>query len=154
MIDKTILNSVIKTANLHAKRLQFAMDKLQPLMPISGTRFAQLSEQEILLWELFSSRFSKLQDLMGAKLFSLILELSEEPGESDTFIDKLNLLEKIGLIPDARKWRELREIRNHLSHEYPDDPEKNATYLNQAFAIAPYLLQCFETMKAFANKTL
>jgi len=42
----------------------------------------------------FSTRFGKLQDLMGAKLFPGVLELTKEPGELKAFIDKLYRLEK------------------------------------------------------------
>ena len=34
------------------------------------------------------------------------------------------------------QWLQLREMRNQFSHEYPDDPEIQASLLNKAFALA------------------
>jgi len=48
----------------------------------------------------------------------------------ETFIDKLNRLEKLGAIPSAEQWNEIRQIRNRMTHEYPDAPEHNADNVN------------------------
>ncbi|HKK80987.1 MAG TPA: hypothetical protein VJ909_01990, partial [Prolixibacteraceae bacterium] len=67
----------------------------------------------------FIFRFSKLQDLMGARLFPSILELLAEPVYDKAFIDILNRLEKLHVIESATEWVELRNIRNDIAHEYP-----------------------------------
>jgi hypothetical protein len=41
------LNATIKTCDLHAKRLKFAMNKLKPLIPMSAIRFDQMTDDEI-----------------------------------------------------------------------------------------------------------
>ena len=74
---------------------------------------------EIAVLDQFSTRFGKLQDAMGAKLFPAVLELTKEQGELKAFIDKLNRLEKIGAIQSADDWLLLREVRNTFSHDYP-----------------------------------
>jgi hypothetical protein len=152
MIDNKTLISIFKTADLHAKRLRFARTHLQPLMPISGEQFSNLTEEQIPLFDSFSERFCKLQDLLGAKLFESVLEWAQEPLKGEAFLDKLYALEKLRIIPDANKWKELREVRNKLSHEYPDDANKNANYVNEAFEWAAYLLDCLERFKQFVNK--
>ncbi len=100
----------------------------------------------------FSTRFSKLQDMMGAKLFSDVLELTKEPGDLDAFVDKLNRLEKIGAIPSANGWLVLREMRNSFSHEYPDDPAIQAALLNKAFVLADKLIAILKGVKIFAGQ--
>jgi hypothetical protein len=52
----------------------------------------------------FSTRFGKLQDVIGAKLFPAVLKLTKEPGELKTFIDKVYRLEKIDAIASAEEW--------------------------------------------------
>jgi uncharacterized protein Usg len=64
-----------------------------------------------------------------------------------TMIDKINKLEKLNIIDDANLWFEMREIRHHLTHEYPDHPEITARYLNQMFNLAPKLLLLLENIK-------
>ncbi len=151
-MNKALLDSNLKIADLHAKRLQYAIDKLKSRFPISVEQLISLNDEEVLIFELFSSRFTKLQDLMGAKLFGQVLEYAAEPGEYVGFIDKVNKLEKLGIIPDAQKWFLLREMRNHLSHEYPDNPELTAKNLNEAFDITNYLLLCLQNIKEFVHK--
>ena len=84
----------------------------------------------------FITRFSKLQDTMEMKLFPAVLELTRESGELSAFIDKLNRLEKIGAIGSAQQWLTLREMRNQFAHDYPEDPEIQASLLNRAFDLA------------------
>ncbi len=41
-------------------------------------------------------------------------------------------------------------MRNQFSHEYPDDPQIQASLLNKAFSLATVLLDAFEHIKAFS----
>ena len=67
-------------------------------------------------------RFSKLQDIMGAKLFkSLFLYLGENVDKP--FLDILNALEKMNLI-SVDEWFELRYLRNGIAHEYGESDGK------------------------------
>lgn len=149
MTQNEALRGTLDIADLHAKRLKYAMNKLKPMIPLSGERFSKLSEDEIPIFELFSSRFAKLQDLMGTKLFGLVLDFSKEPGHFETFLDKLNKLEKIGLVPNSKDWLKLREIRNHLSHEYPENPEISANNFNEAYQMSSLLLKILDNIKLY-----
>ncbi len=51
-------------------------------------------------------------------------------------LDKLNRLEKLGLLESTEAWEKLRALRNHFAHEYPDEPALRAAYLNQGFDVA------------------
>ncbi|MEI7840466.1 MAG: hypothetical protein WCJ11_08200, partial [Methylococcaceae bacterium] len=127
---------ILKICDRHADRLNWAMTELQPHFPLSATSLGDLTNLEIAVLDQFSTRFGKLQDAMGAKLFPAILELTKEQGELKAFIDKLNRLEKIGAIQSADDWLLLREVRNAFSHDYPDDLELQASVLNQAYQLA------------------
>ncbi len=141
---------ILKICDRHADRLNWAMTELQPHFPLSATSLGDLTNLEIAVLDQFSTRFGKLQDAMGAKLFPAILELTKEQGELKAFIDKLNRLEKIGAIQSADDWLLLREVRNAFSHDYPDDLELQASVLNQAYQLARDLLTIFEGVKTFA----
>jgi hypothetical protein len=151
-MTKEVLTLALETAELHANRLRFAIVQLRQIMPISGQAFSHLSTQNLLLLELFTSRFAKLQDLMGGKIFGLVLDHAKEVGSFNTFLDKLHALEKMELIPQGEKWVQMRVLRNLIAHEYPDDPEKGAKNFNEAFEMAPYLLDCLENIKNFIAK--
>lgn len=64
------------------------------IVRIHQISLAQLNDVELAVLDQFSTRFGKLQDLMGAKLFPGVLELTKDPGELKAFIDKLYRLEK------------------------------------------------------------
>lgn len=127
------------------------MDTLSDHFPLSPTELEELSDLDLAVVDQFIVRFSKLQDAMGAKLLPGVLELTQEHGELATFIDKLNKLEKIGAIESAARWLRLREMRNQFAHDYPDDPEIQASLLNKAYFMAGDLLEALEHVKAFSK---
>lgn len=140
---------ILKICDRHADRLNWAMTELQPHFPLSAAHLDDLTDLEIAVLDQFSTRFGKLQDAMGAKLFPAILELTKEQGELKAFIDKLHRLEKIGAIQSADDWLLLREVRNAFSHDYPDDLELQASVLNQSYVLARDLLTVFDGVKTF-----
>jgi len=113
---------------------------------------SQLTDIELAIFDQFISRFSKLQDVMGAKLLPAVIELTHEEGDLNTFIDKLNRLEKIGALSSVDQWLKLREMRNQFAHDYPDDPEIQASLLNKAFDMAKYLLSSLDHVVRFSFK--
>ena len=143
------LNEILKICDHHADRLAWAMTELQPHFPLSTQCLDALTNLEIAVLDQFSTRFGKLQDAMGAKLFPAVLELTKEQGELKAFIDKLNRLDKIGAIASAEDWLLLREVRNAFSHDYPDDLALQATILNQSYVLATHLLSTYKGLKAF-----
>lgn len=48
---------------------------------------------------MMTTRFDKLQNIIGLKIFPIIINLLEE--DAVAFIDKLNKLEKLGYIEDT-----------------------------------------------------
>ncbi len=149
-----VLSPAIKIAKTHAKWLSYAIDHMKSFFPISAEKVGTLTAQEVLVIDMFVHRFSKLQDFMGNKLFDLILDKGGENLDGMTFIDKLNKLEKLYLIESADNWRDLRETRNHLAHEYPDKPDATAEYLNEAYDRAATLLQTLDNFVKFSERKL
>jgi len=143
------IKSILTTCDKHVERLRWSMTHIEPMIPFTPERFSSLSDKEVAICDSFASRFSKLQDLMGSKLFDMILTLGEEPIEALTFIDKLNRLEKMHVLQDAQQWREIRLVRNLLSHDYPEESEINAQNFNQAFQMAKTLLNTYEQVKQY-----
>ncbi len=116
-----LYNEILKICQRHTDRMRWSMKQIQPHIPFTANTLNDLSDMELAVLDQFSTRFSKLQDTMGEKLFPAVLELTKEQGNLLTFVDRLHRLEKIGAIPSADDWLLLREMRNAFSHEYPDD---------------------------------
>lgn len=134
----------VNIAQIHVKRLEFALDHLKNIMPIDQDHIQSMSDLEFMYFEVLTNRFSKLQDYLGAKIFDICLEAHKESSLGMSMIDKLNKLEKIRIIDNAEFWDELRELRNHLTHEYPDHPELTAKYLNYTYRLSPRLIALTE----------
>jgi len=91
-----------------------------------------LDRGKLRLMDQMAYRFTKLQDTIGRQALPGILELAEEPLPPETpFAQKLQQLERLDVIPSAETWRELRETRSAIAHEYPDQPEIRAAVLNR-----------------------
>lgn len=142
--------AVAEMCEKHADRLEWAKTQLAPHFPLQPAKLASLDNVTVAVLDQFSTRFSKLQDAMGAKLFPAVLELTKEQGELSTFIDRLNRLEKIGALPSVDDWLILREMRNQFAHDYPDDPEIQAAILNRAMSLSDLLLETLSHIKHFA----
>lgn len=150
MSDK--LNEFLKIADIHVDRINFALRKLNKTFPLQENEIVDIDENDIPLFELLVSRFAKLQDFIGRKIIDKYLQTQGEYSEKHTMLDKLNLLEKFGIIESVQEWQKMREVRNHLTDEYPDHPELTAKYLNQLYDLTPKFILIFERIKKYAPK--
>jgi hypothetical protein len=124
---------------------------------MNGTRFSSESAQNISgdklrLLDQLAYRFGKLQDTLGLRVLPGILDLSEEPlPESAPFAQKLQLLERLGVILSVEQWRTLRELRNQLAHEYVDAPAFKAAALNRFIDGVDGLLDIWEHLSDYVD---
>lgn len=135
------IQSLIEIANIHALRLKKALFYIKKIQPITIEKLKNLSDEELGFSELLTSRFAKLQDLIGVKLFPQILILLQEDEDNSTNLDRLYRLEKIGILPSAKNWIEMRVTRNFITHEYPDDPQLMCENFEKTIKYAEYLLE-------------
>ena len=128
-----------------------ALEKLKPYLPISP---AHLEDRDVVGHiDQMIFRFIKIQDGMGRRLILLIVEMMEADTSEMTFIDKLNRLEKFGLIaPD--EWNIYRKIRNDLAHTYPEEKEELADAINAATELSRKLEATFLKMRHFCHDKL
>lgn len=140
-------DELIKVADIHAARIKLAMEKIVHILPFEAQNIENMSEEDIAWVELLVSRFSKLQDFIGRKIIDAFLEAKKEMVDDLSMIDKLNKLERLDVIDDVSVWQDIRDARNHLTHEYPEHPELTAKHLNQMVALIPKLLSLFEALR-------
>lgn len=125
-----ILKSIIDECNKHISRMNYAYEKVNPLAPFSKEQIEKLSNEDIAHIDQLIYRFTKLQDAIGQKLFKSVLQSLDEQVFNKAAIDIFNRLEQLGIIEDYEKWKELRELRNELAHEYEEDLNETAEKLN------------------------
>lgn len=133
--------AALEVASIHRGRIEAALAHLQGCLPHTGAELAHAAYTVIASVELLTSRFGKLQDHLGGQLVPLALELAAEPlPTAATFLDRLFLLEKRSVLPSVAEFRRLRELRNELARDYPDDPDEAVAALALVVAAVPSLL--------------
>jgi hypothetical protein len=138
----------VTTCSRYAEKLKWSKAALAPIFPLTQEKLKNLTHEEDGQIEAFMSRFGKLQDMMGAVLFTKLLEKFGEPSaEKLFFIDRLNKLEKLEVISSKQEWNDLRELRNLFADEYPDIQELQVNDLNKAYAAIDRLLIFWEKVK-------
>jgi len=85
----------------------------------------------------FRMRVSEFQEHLGKLLASIA---REEEVEYSGFSDVLAFAEKAGIITSESAWKEIREVRNQINHEYEDDPDALTEIIKKMVGCVPTLL--------------
>lgn len=150
----SLFKLILDQCETHERRMLWAMQWSRKNFPLTVEKLRAMDEEAVAVLDQFTARFAKMQDVMGAKLFPVLLELTKEPGEYPAYLDKLDRLEKIGALPSVDEWLELREMRNAFAHDYPEDSELQAATLNRAYAAAGRLQEILAHVKQYAEPYL
>ncbi len=129
-LTKIKINRYFNECDKHLQRVEEAYGDISTILPISVSKYKNLTKDEVQDIDQYLFRFAKLQDTLGDKVFRLLLKAYEPTDEVLPFIDLLNKLEKLGFISSAKEWMNLREIRNEISHQYDDEPEEMCQAIN------------------------
>ena len=114
----------------------------------------ELNDDQVRTLDQLLFRFGKLQDAIGSRLLPATLQLVEEWQEHEPFLDKLNRAEKLGMLPSARQWQMLRELRNQTAHEYPDQPERVKANLRRLLEQVPILEAAYRQLADWARERI
>jgi hypothetical protein len=142
-----ILKQKIEQCELDLDRLNFAFSKIKSYYPFDEKHFPLKDYNFLAYLDMFTMRFAKLQDCMGEKLFPSVLNILGNTHESLSYIDTLNALEKNHILESAAKWKDLRNLRNKISHEYPNCYVEQCRTLNQIMDSFSYLESTLNMIK-------
>ncbi|ACM92536.1 conserved hypothetical protein [Nautilia profundicola AmH] len=98
---------------------------------IDVSKYEDIKSYDIKSLDTLAYRFSKIQSLLGEKVFKEILEKLEYDLTDKSYIDILQYIEKEGIINSIYEWKKLREIRNSLSHDYSEEIESVVNAINE-----------------------
>lgn len=146
MNTKTILQKRFDKLHKHTQALQEYKELIEKL----GKRkniydpwtFNTLAPQERALFDAYLKRFASIQDFLGAKIFPLLLEIAGIG--TSKMSEVLIMIEKEGIIDSLEKWIELREVRNELEHDYPEE-------LQEALNDLKYCIDRYDTIQSYAE---
>ena len=76
------LNEAVLLCNIHNERMSFARGKISVYFPLDMEKYLSMTPEELSFFDQLIFRFSKLQDVMGGRLFPAFLKiLVKKPGD-------------------------------------------------------------------------
>ncbi|MFP4552130.1 MAG: hypothetical protein ACLFNT_15085 [Spirochaetales bacterium] len=144
---RATIESSLRECEAHRHWIARARAKLSGTFPLTAESLAGLDEREVELVDQLIYRFTKLQDSMARRLLPSLHELLEGTDEPVPFLDIVNRLEALGIVPSASEWQMFRNLRNNLAHDYPESREQTAITLNQLYSDLPRLETLFENAR-------
>ncbi|MFW5721649.1 MAG: hypothetical protein ACOCWW_04630, partial [Bacteroidota bacterium] len=99
------------------------------------------------IFETLTSRYARVVDILIHKVFRSIdsVELVNE----GTMIDVINRSHKRGLFENVDEIRQIKDLRNEITHEYVMENIKNV--FNETFRFTPKLFNIIESTKNYCE---
>ena len=109
--------------------------------------FNTLKPEKRAILDAYLKRFASIQDFLGAKIFSLLLDVA---GINNTKMSEvLSNIEKENIIDSLENWIELREVRNELEHDYPDELDDLKYCIDNFEKLQSYYLNSLNFFKKY-----
>ena len=144
-----MIRDALNIAKIHLDRLQKAKREIE----IKNIDTMDLEDFEnVKLVDTFIFRFMKLQDFRGERLFKAFLMKTGDFRDNMSFIDILDKLEKLEIIDSTEEWVKIRQLRNKIAHEYPDEQEEIINDIKEAIKKVDYLAKVYKNIKDFLIK--
>lgn len=128
--------------------LDYSARHIEGMLPIQDWQALTGAQHEALA--AFRVRFSEYQEHLG-KLMRAITREEEHPIEP--FSQVLVYMEKLNILPAASRWKEIRELRNAINHDYEDQPARLSEFFQALHASVTDLHQMHENLLAFCART-
>jgi uncharacterized protein YutE (UPF0331/DUF86 family) len=141
--EATLVDQALRAAEGCARRLRRS-ERQVGLFPLTARSIEGASPEAEDGLDAFMKRFEQLVESLQDELFTAIALVGGEDVRSLSRRDVTELMERLGALPSAARFRTLVAIRNRIAHVYPDQPERQAGNLNEAFAAIDDLLAACE----------
>jgi len=114
--------------------------------------FNTLCVEHRAILDAYLKRFASIQDFLGAKIFPLLLDIA---GIGNLKMSEVfSFIEKEEIIDSLENWIELREVRNELEHDYPEELAEALKDLKFCIESFELLENYYSNSKKFAQKYL
>ncbi|MEO1927270.1 MAG: hypothetical protein ABGX26_01085 [Nautiliaceae bacterium] len=129
MTTKNRLIFYLKECDIHINRLKEVLTELKKLYPIDYDKLENFTTSQKDKLDVLAFRFSKLKDILVAKIFRKYLEYPNYPVQDKNFLEILKELSKKNIV-DIDKWAEFRAVRNSIAHDYPYNNDEKIEAIN------------------------
>ena len=136
----------LEESYVHIHRLTDVLHVLETLYPLTNDKLETISLENKDKLDVLAFRFSKLQDLLGTKIFREYLIVLQYPVEGKNFLELLKELDKEKII-DIDIWSEFRGVRNSISYDYPSEDDEKIESINYLIKNVNYLINITKKIK-------
>jgi uncharacterized protein YutE (UPF0331/DUF86 family) len=137
-----------------ARRLERSRRELAGRFPMSAATITALTPEAEDDLDAFLKRFEQLVTTLQNEIFKAIAALGGEDIRELSRREIAELMERLGAIQSAATFRTLVAVRNRVAHVYPDDPERQARNVNEAYAAIRDAMSAWETSRGYLEKRL
>lgn len=149
--NQFIVEQLIRVTAKEARYLERTASRLRAQnVDLLWVESLENNDEHSEMLDAFVSRYGRLQDTLGDKLFPAMLRAGLEKTGSQ--LDNLLRAEKLGWIESTQEWVELRELRNRLVHEYMESADDLLSALQQAMQAVHVLTETQLRMTVCAQK--
>ena len=154
-VNRLKLLNYIEECDRHIVKIKHALSKMENFMPLTLADYRSLSEDDKEHIDQLIFRYSKLQDVMGERLFTSILKNLKENFDNKPFRDLIDRLEKLEIIESANDWDELRKSRNILSHEYSSEENELVMNINTVYEkLVPKIFSIYDKIVFYIENNI
>ena len=152
--EAALARQALRSADGCARRLARSQGKLAAQFPLSPARLTALPPDLEDDLDAFLKRYEQLVNTIQDELFKVVAIVGGEDVRGLARREVAELMDRLGALPSAASFRLLVAIRNRIAHSYPDDPERQAGYLNAAYQAVPDLLAAHEGVRRYLERRL
>lgn len=129
-----------------ASYLAWSLDQVKAFVPIRD--WASLTPEQHESLAAFRIRFSEFQEHIGKAMRAIAIEEEEH---HEPFGAVLAFMEKLGILDSTQHWKQIRELRNAINHEYEDNPARLSEFFFLLTEETPVLLGYAKRLTAYCN---
>ena len=146
MENRKRLEFYLQTTQNSLNDLKKYIEKIEMFLPIDYKNYDDLIAHSKETLDAIAFRFNKIQSTLGEKIFKLFLIETGYDVNEKSFFEILNELERLNILT-RKEWIDLREIRNKISHDYPQEIEENIENLNKMINAVNYFEKILNKIK-------
>ncbi|HAL57482.1 MAG TPA: hypothetical protein DCP63_13685 [Bacteroidetes bacterium] len=147
-LDAILRNSLMEDWRLLAKSMGHLRASYDKCLGMSVK--SEYSVDELERFESLTARFARVSDIYTQRILKTLVALQREL--APTFIDRVNLCEKLGIVPSAADLRAVRDLRNSISHEYLDEDQE--AFFRDVLGHVPKLLSSVQMTEDYVRREM
>ena len=152
--EAALASQALRAAAGYARRLVRSQRALAPQFPLSPATIGALSPEVEDDLDAFLKRYEQLVSVIQDELFKAVAILGGEEIRGLARREVTELMDRLGALPSAERFRVIVAIRNRIAHVYPDDPGRQTQNLNDAYAAIPDLLAAYDRVRGYLERRL